>query len=160
MAGKPAGQPATLHDRVAAALEVDTQRYTQGRMRLIEALAAAKAPTTLPALLASNPELTQSSCYRNLVALERCGVVRRIVGPGDHAHYELAEPFVDHHHHLICQSCGSVEDVRLGADAEAAIHQVLAAANPREDFTIDPHAVDFHGTCAGCTAPNPAPLAE
>lgn len=152
--------PGGLHERIAAALDGDTQRYTQGRMRLVDALAAAKAPTTLPALLASDPDLSQSSCYRNLVALERCGVVRRIVGPGDHAHYELAEPFVDHHHHLICKSCGSVEDVHLGPEAETAIHQVLAAANPRDDFTIDPHAVDFHGTCAGCAAPNAAPLAK
>ena len=48
--------------------------------------------------------------YRNLVVLEQAGVVRRVTSTDDFARYELAEDLTEHHHHLICSSCGTVDD--------------------------------------------------
>ena len=54
------------------------------------------------------------------------GVVRRLVHGGDHAHYELAEELTEHHHHLICESCGVVRDFTLGGPIERMLDQAFA----------------------------------
>ena len=60
--------------------------------------------------------------YRNLVVLEQAGVVHRIVTNDEFARFELAEDLTgDHHHHLICSSCGAVEDVPASAGLEQSL---------------------------------------
>ena len=67
----------------------------------------------IPQILEVDRSLAQSSAYRNLAVLERAGVVHRIVTTDEFARYELAEDLTEHHHHLICRSCGSVADFTL-----------------------------------------------
>ena len=109
-------------------------RFTQGRRRLLELVAAAGRPVTLPEVLEAG-DLAQSSAYRNADVLERCGVLHRLVSGGDHAHFELAEPLLAHHHHLICVSCGRIEDVELDDDIEQAVDVALTRAARSAGFT-------------------------
>lgn len=140
-----------LHDQVNELLLRQDHRYTSGRRRLVEVMAVADRPLTLPEILARDSRLTQSSAYRNLDVLESSGAVRRITGTGDHAHHELAESMLGHHHHLICVGCGLIEDVRLGDELEQAIDAALASAADGADFTPLHHALDLHGHCADCS---------
>ena len=113
-----------LDDLVAARLRHVGQRYTTGRRVLIEALAALGRPATADDLAAER-RLPLSTTYRNLATLERAGVVNRVIGGDDHARFELAEELTGrHHHHLVCLTCGSVEDF----DAPAQLEQGLARA--------------------------------
>ncbi len=140
----------TVHDRVAEQLAQARQRYTSGRRRLVTLLVAAGRPLSLPELLDLDPDLPQSSAYRNLDLLEGTGLVRRIATETDHARYELAESLLGHHHHLICTSCGSIQDVRLPPDVEQAVEVALTAAATGLRFRPSWHTLDLHGTCAGC----------
>ena len=54
--------------------------------------------------------------------------MHRVVGTDEFARWELAEDLTGHHHHLICASCGRVEDVPASAGLERS---VAAAAAPR-----------------------------
>lgn len=139
-----------LHAQVARRLLRAEHRYTTGRRRLVDALVAAGQPVTLPEIVASAPDLAPSSAYRNLDVLEQCGVITRIVVGGDHTHFELAEPLLGHHHHLICVGCGSIEDIRLDDDLETLVDENLAAAAGRVGFTPSHHSLDLHGHCAAC----------
>jgi Fe2+ or Zn2+ uptake regulation protein len=97
-----------LHDDVAIMLRAGEHRYTTGRRQVVAALHAAANPVTIPQILEVETSLAQSSVYRNLAILEEVGVVARIITHDDHARYELAEKLTDdHHHHLICTTCGS-----------------------------------------------------
>lgn len=125
-------------------------RYTPGRRRLVEALAGAGRPVTLPEIASSAPDMPVSSTYRNLEVLERSDVVNRISIRGDRAHFELAEPLLSHHHHLICIGCGVIEDVHLDDDVEESVDRSLAAAAGRAGFTPLRHSVDLHGYCPAC----------
>ena len=50
-----------------------------------------------------------ASIYRALELLERLGLIKRFdVGEGV-ARYEPAHPSGEHHHHVVCDSCGKVE---------------------------------------------------
>ena len=141
-----------LHDSVAARLREADQRYTDGRRQLVEALAAAARPVRLPDIESMAPDLARSTAYRNLEALERCGVVHRLETGGDRAYFELAESLLGHHHHLICVACGAISDIELDASFEARIDEALATAASASGFAPLRHNLDLYGRCADCEA--------
>ena len=141
------------HAFVHRRLSTENHRYTTGRHRLVDALAGSSQPLTLPDIVAIAPDLASSSVYRNLEVLERCGVVNRITSGGGHAHFELAEPLLSHHHHLVCVNCGAIEDVRLDDEIEELLDQNLNLLATDASFKPLHHTLDLHGHCAECEGP-------
>jgi len=125
-------------------------RFTSGRRAIVDGLREAEGPVTLPELLDLVPRLAQSSAYRNLALMEEAGVVRRLVYSNDHARYELAESLTEHHHHLICESCGTVRDVQFDTKLERALDRTLEEVSAIEGFEVSRHAIDVFGICSGC----------
>jgi Fur family ferric uptake transcriptional regulator len=76
--------------------------------------------------------------YRTLDLLSEIGAVRRL-DLGDGPRYELAE---DHHHHLICESCGSVSEFEKCPLDPLRLNSL--------DFEISSHSLELYGLCAGC----------
>jgi Fur family ferric uptake transcriptional regulator len=139
-----------LHRGVEAKLLAAEQQYTANRRAVTAVLAESEGPMTLPEILAADPSLAQSSAYRSLAVLVDAGVVRRLVHGGDHAHYELAEHLTAHHHHLVCDMCGTVLDVTLPERVETAMDRSFAAAADKHGFEPGRHVVDIYGVCAAC----------
>jgi Fe2+ or Zn2+ uptake regulation protein len=106
---------------------------------------------TLPEILSSRDGLAQSSVYRNLVVLEQAGIVHRIVTNDEHARFELAEDLTgDHHHHLVCVVCGSVEDVTTSPRLEESLHAAVSEIDRATGFTTEHHRIDLVGRCRDC----------
>ncbi len=145
-----AASPAELHATAAGRLAASGQRYTSSRRAIIDVLARSQAPMTLPAILAADTTLAQSSAYRNLSELIAADVVHRIVTTDEHAHFELAEDLTEHHHHLICSHCGSVTDFQVPASVESDLDAALGTIAEREGFTVDHHRLDLVGRCDRC----------
>ena len=139
-----------VDDEVALLLRTADQRYTTGRRRLVSVLQGGDGPLTITQILEMDRSLAQSSVYRNLTILEEVGAVTRIITRDDFARYELAEHLTEHHHHLICSSCGDVADFSLDAGAEVELDRALHAAARRAGFEIDTHRLDLLGVCADC----------
>ena len=139
-----------LHDAVSSRLRTADQRYTTGRRLLVELLADAPRPETIPELLDRAPSLAQSSAYRNLLVLEEAGIAHRVVTSDERARYELAEDLIGHHHHLICTSCGRVDDFRVSARMERSLESALVRAVSGTGFRPAAHRFDVIGTCARC----------
>lgn len=148
---------ADLHRQVDERLRERDQRYTESRRQIVEALAATAGPVTLPTLLEQAPSLAQSSAYRNLAVLEEVGIVRRLVHGADHAFYELAEDLTGHHHHLICQRCGTVQDVTLSERLEHSLDTAIDDLARAQGFAPQHHTIDIYGLCSLCSAANAAP---
>jgi Fur family ferric uptake transcriptional regulator len=86
-----------------------------------------------------------ASVYRVLDSLLETGLVQRIdVGDGV-ARYEAVRPSGEHHHHLVCDSCGKVESFTDDV-LEDAIHRVEQASG----YAVGTHEVVLHGTCRSC----------
>lgn len=141
---------AELHDIANARLRTTGQRYTTRRRALVEVLDRADGPLTIPQILELDRSLAQSSAYRNLAVLEQADVVHRIVTNDDFARYELAEDLTEHHHHLICRTCGSVADFTLDPSMEGDLDRVLADVADAQSFRADHHRLDLVGICAEC----------
>jgi Fe2+ or Zn2+ uptake regulation protein len=139
-----------LDDVVAERLRGAGQRVTAPRRDLVDVLARAKRPLTIPELQRRAPGLATSSAYRNLGVLEDVGVVHRIVTNGDHARYELAEDLTEHHHHLICSRCGSVTDVPASSRLEESVARAAAEIARSTGFHAQQHRVDLVGLCTRC----------
>ncbi len=136
-----------LDAEVALRLARADQRYTGLRRALVEVLAGAGRPLTIPEILQSRPGLSQSSAYRNVSVLVDADVVRRVTGAGDHGHFELAEDLAGHHHHIVCSSCGRVADVVPSPGLERALDE---AARATTGFEVTEHRFDLVGVCAEC----------
>ena len=148
----PMGSNAELHRIVRERLAEREQRYTTGRRQIVDALLAAEGPVTLPQLLAKQPSLAQSTAYRNLAIMEETGIVRRLVHGTEHAHFELAEDLTEHHHHLICESCGLIRDITLTPGLERSLDSAFDGVARAEGFSPRHHAIDIYGHCATCAA--------
>jgi Fur family ferric uptake transcriptional regulator len=98
-------------------------------------------------LRAQGRAVGRASVYRILELLSTLRLVQRIdVGQGV-ARYERHQPDGDHHHHLVCDSCGQVapfEDPKL----EQAIEHI----SQRLNFAVAEHDVVLHGACRDCRA--------
>ncbi len=140
-----------LDDEVATLLRNAEQRYTTGRRRVVSALRAGSGPLTMAQILENDESLSQSSVYRNLTILEDVGVVTRIVTGDDFSRYELAEHLTEHHHHLICTSCGDVVDFALDDNFESELDKALHRAAKAAGFVPAAHRLDLFGTCANCS---------
>jgi len=139
-----------LHPEVAERMARAEQRYTKARRTLVETLAAAGRPLSIPEILAAAPAIPQSSAYRNVTALIDAKAVRRVAGADDHGRFELAEDLAGHHHHLICATCGKVVDIAASPRLERALADAARVAAEDTGFSIDDHRMDLVGTCAQC----------
>ena len=149
--GAVTGQP-DLHDHAARRLGAAAMRYTAARRSLVEILALAGRPMTLPEILEADDALAQSSAYRNLAELTEAEVVRRIVTGDEHGRFELAEDLTGaHHHHFVCTSCGTVEDIVLDDRLERAIDDASRTLSVRQGHEVLTHSLDLLGVCSSCT---------
>ena len=139
-----------IHDQVGLRLSRSDQRYTRLRRALVETLAGAGGPLTIPEILHTNPGLTQSSAYRNITVLIDAGAARRVTGADDHGRFELAEDLSSHHHHLVCGTCGKVSDVVPSPRLERALAEAARAVADEDDFDVTDHRFDLFGVCADC----------
>ena len=141
--------PDTVHQTADTRLREEGQRYTDQRRELVELLAN-DGPLSIPEVLRDRRGLKQSSVYRNLAVLEHAGVVRRVVTDEEFGRYELTEDLTGHHHHLICSSCGRVEDVTVPSELEGTLDRTLDRLAKRAGFAAVDHRLDLIGTCGDC----------
>jgi Fur family ferric uptake transcriptional regulator len=88
----------------------------------------------------------RASVYRVLEQLEALRLVWRLdVGDGV-TRYELAHPSGEHHHHLVCDSCGTVTPFE-----DAELERTIAKVSERMPFTVDEHDIVLHGQCSACS---------
>ena len=86
-----------------------------------------------------------ASIYRALELLDRLHLVHRLeVGDGT-ARFEAAHPNGDHHHHLVCDSCGQVTQFE-----DDQLERAIELVSKRLDFTIGTHDVVLRGFCPTC----------
>src|SRR5919202_1145854 len=120
-------------------------RMTAQRRAVFDLVARADGAFTVAELYdrarASSPQLGLATVYRTVELLQRTGSLRALHRDGQTTYVRCAP---DHHHHLVCVSCGSVQETELcAAPSDAALRR-------RYGFTAHSHEVEIYGTCATC----------
>jgi Fur family ferric uptake transcriptional regulator len=104
----------------------------------------ADTDTVIGAVREDIPEVSHQAVYDSLRVLTAAGLVRRIQPSGSLARYEARVG--DNHHHVVCRSCGVVEDV----DCAVGEAPCLIASDDR-GYTIDEAEVIYWGLCTSCS---------
>lgn len=134
-----------------AALADAGHRFTGPRAEVIAAIAdvgcSVNAKEIAELLHERDSGVGLASIYRALELLDRLGLVKRLdLGEGT-ARYEPALPGGDHHHHIVCDSCGAVE-----AFEDDALERAIHALSDRIEYSVAAHDVTLHGECPACRA--------
>ena len=90
------------------------------------------------------------ACTATSPSSRRSAWSARIVTTDDFARYELAEDLTEHHHHLICSTCGDVADFSLQPSVEEELDRALRKVARRTSFAVDGHRLDLVGICSSC----------
>lgn len=93
----------------------------------------------------SGTGIDRVTIYRNLSSFERAGILRRLDLRMEAVFYELEE---GHHHHLVCTTCGRVEDIDH-LDTEDL--SKIALKKSKNFASIKSHSLEFFGQCIKCT---------
>jgi Fur family ferric uptake transcriptional regulator len=86
-----------------------------------------------------------ASVYRALDLLRGYGLVQRVeIGEGG-TRYEAMIPGGEHHHHVVCDSCGEI-----AAFEDAPLERAIDSVAGRLHHRVRGHEVVIHGQCARC----------
>ena len=125
------------------------QRVTRQRVAITELLdevAEFRSAQQIHQLLQQRgQEIGLATVYRTLNAMAEQGDLEVQLQPtGEHT-YLRCEPRSEHHHHLVCRSCGRTVEV-----AAPELEQLVDALATEHRFTDLEHSLDFLGTCEDC----------
>ena len=90
------------------------------------------------------------SIYRSLNLLCELGLLRVADASKGGQRFELAEQFTGHHHHLVCQVCGSVQDLDGCLLADDALDGLRQRVRRLRSFRLTGHDLKLVGVCGQC----------
>lgn len=130
----------------AAALRAAGLRVTAPRLAtlaVVERHPHADAETVAHAVRERLGTVSRQAVYDVLHALTDAELLRRVLVDGRRARYELHRH--DNHHHLVCRSCGRLEDVPCAVGAAPCLV-------PHDDLGFDIEIADvvYRGLCTAC----------
>ena len=128
-------------------LKAQGARLTQTRKLLISFLEKHRLPVSESEirtnLAARGRVVNKTTTYRELASLVKFHVLQTVDFGDGKVRYELAGA---HHHHLVCESCFSVQDIRVNYDIE----RIEKLAKKEKNFLVKRHSLEFFGLCKAC----------
>ena len=124
-----------------------TTRYSKKREAILEVIrdtdSHPSADWVYQTLKRTHPDLSLGTVYRNLTFFKEQGMVACVgVVNGQERFDAVTEP----HTHFICDGCGAVIDL-----PEIPVDPALdSKVGEQYGFSVDYHALVFHGSCAHC----------
>lgn len=178
-------QQATVYKQFLEQLSDAGYRLTTSRRALLRLLASARQPLSVQEIAegvnataaaerrrlrraevrGSQPAeagdgINVVTVYRLVNLMVEMRLLRRVEFGQGYYRYERADAqdSIDHHHHLVCENCGRIEDFQGCADLAPLTDRVESEAG----FKIQRHQLELYGTCSTCQRPgfNEAPPAH
>lgn len=140
-----------MHPDLETILKEAGQSVTKPRQAVFETLSHTDEPLKNGEIAKRTPQVDRASVYRTLELFTKLGITTTTIR-GWTPFTELAEPFKPHHHHMICEQCGNVEEI-----ASDTLEDVLTLIANRHQFTLKSHTVELSGLCNTCGKSLPQP---
>ena len=132
-------------------LEREGYRLSAPRSAVVETLAdlgcSVTAREIADRLHDRGQDIGVASIYRTLELLDKLRLTRRVDAAEGVARYEPVDPSGEHHHHIVCDSCGEV-----AAFEDSELERAIERLASRVDYSIDAHDVTLRGECPACRA--------
>ncbi|HEV8601573.1 MAG TPA: Fur family transcriptional regulator [Patescibacteria group bacterium] len=88
--------------------------------------------------------VNKTTVYRELAFLKQKKVIKEVDFGDGKKRYEIDS--TDHHHHLVCTNCQTIEDVHVEKDV-ADLEKIMLRA---KKFHVTHHSLEFFGLCHDC----------
>lgn len=130
--------------KLTATLKESNFSLTQSRVQVFRSLFQ-RGPASISQLAQRVADVDRATVYRVIELFERLGIVNRIWHGFKHQ-VELSEIFMPHHHHALCQNCGTMIDI-----ASPELESILAYVAKQHSFMALTHSVELSGYCKNCS---------
>lgn len=121
-------------------------RTTKQRQAILQVIRSSRAHLTADDIFQqvkkSQPNISLGTVYRNLDLLTQSGSLSKAVFSDGKARFEFTG---EHHHHLICLSCGSAVDIPV-----CPVGEEVTAFMKNSNFQACHHHFEVYGYCAQC----------
>src|ERR1700730_8929080 len=133
----------SLVSSIIELLDCHDHRITAPRMAVIGVIASMPGHFTADALAARVRGVGRATVFRTLKLLVDEGAVCRVLLEDGRLHYRLSRSA--HHHHLVCTSCGAIEDFTT-----CDVSDIIGELSRRTGYQIESHWLELYGHCQDC----------
>ena len=131
-------------ESIVRRLEEQRHRITPPRLAVVRAVLDRSGHFSVDDILNQVPEVGRATVFRTTKLLSEMGILCRILLEDGSLRYRLSHR-QDHHHHLVCVSCASVQELDACIDPE-----VLDDLARSTGYRIEGHWLEFYGRCDTC----------
>lgn len=121
-------------------------RNTTSRDAILSCIAHARVPSSIDdiklQLKKMHVHIDDATIYRTMKTFVARGELLQIDFQEGKFRYEQAN--LPHHHHLVCEKCGAVEDASIKEES------LLKQLRIKTKFKILRHSLEFFGLCKRC----------
>ncbi len=126
-------------------------KVTQARIAILNLFLKSKFPLSAldiyKEIIKNNKikKINEVTIYRTLSSLEKSEILKKINLRRDSVYFELNN---DHHHHIICTSCGLLEDFKENKDIEKLLENIIEKSTKFKK--VKEHSLELFGICKVC----------
>jgi Fur family transcriptional regulator, ferric uptake regulator len=140
----------TWAERAQQVLAENGHRRGQARQALVRQLDSQTCACSVleieDALRGQERPIARASIYRILDELERLRLVQKVQVGQDMARYEPMRTGEGHHHHLVCDNCGTVTPF-----TDEGLENAIRKLSRRVPMQVAEHEIVLHGACRACS---------
>ena len=126
-----------------AVLEDLGHRSTAPRRKVISAIGKKQNGFGIEEIIAELPGTGRATVYRTIKLLLQANVICQLALPDVTPKYVISR--LEHHHHTICVSCGTVGEFR-----DVTVERLLKTIGGEISGEILGHRIEFYITCRNC----------
>jgi Fur family ferric uptake transcriptional regulator len=131
-------------ESIVERLEQQRYRITPSRLAVVRAVLDRSGHFSVDDILGQVPGVGRATVFRTMKLLSEMDILCRVLLEDGSLRYRVSHR-QDHHHHLVCVSCASVQEL----DACVA-PDVLGDLARTTGYEIEGHWLEFFGRCAAC----------
>ena len=98
----------------------------------------------------SEGKLALSSLYRIINSLKDLNLINEFQTPDKTKVIELSDIKDDHHHHVFCRTCGSINDFELNNALEKKLEKEIKKIESSLDISVLSHSLELLSICNKC----------
>jgi Fur family ferric uptake transcriptional regulator len=139
---------ATRAQQVLAENGHHSGRARSALLQLLDSQACALSAIELEdALRSGKRPVARASIYRILDELERLRLVQKVQVGQEMARYEPVRTGEGHHHHFVCENCGTVTPF-----TDRGVEEAIRKLSTRVPMRVAEHEIVLRGDCDGCSS--------
>lgn len=127
-------------------LETSHLRSTSARLAVLSYLENSTSPLAAEEIhdhiMKEHEKVDRATIYRMLETFLEKGLIKKLQFGEGKARFELAG---EDHHHLLCEKCGSVQDLS-GCNIPDLERDIME----KKKFKVSRHSLEFFGICHAC----------